>query len=160
MPMVVRLVSRNVSRYYEDLTIGNSQTIGTVTADRDEMLSFAKQYDPQPFHTDPEAAAESHFGELVASGWYTAALCMRCLVDAELNSSGAQGALGIDSLRWPAPVRPGDELTVSTRIDDKRLSESHPDSGVVTTSLEAIRDDGATVLEWTATLLWARRSPS
>lgn len=149
-----------MTRYYEDLTVGNQRNLGSVTADREEMIAFADRYDPQPFHVDPVAAEESHFGGLVASGWYTAALCMRRLVEEELSESAAKGALGIKELRWPAPVRPTDELLVTTTVADKRLSTSRPDAGIVTSDLTARRPDDQTVLEWRATVLWGRRTDS
>lgn len=159
--------------HYEDLTVGATHELGTVVADRSEMLAFAERYDPQPFHVDPEAAAATPFGGLIASGWYTAALCMRRLVEAELADAAALGALGVEELRWPAPVRPDDELALSTRVLSKRPSESRPGTGVVRIRLTATRVDpadaeggpdgsaqadaaeGETVCSWTAAVLWA-----
>jgi acyl dehydratase len=145
-----------MTEYYGDIAVGDRRELGTVTAEREEMLAFAQRYDPQPIHTDPEAAVASHFGGIIASGWYTASLCMRALVDTVLADSGAIGALGIEELRWPTPVRPGDILAVETVIEDKRPSESDPTRGLVTSRLSAENEAGETVLEWTATTLWAR----
>lgn len=144
--------------YFEDLTVGDRRDLGVVIADGDEMIEFARQYDPQPVHTDPAAAAETHFDGLVASGWYTASLCMRLLVEEVLRDAAALGALGLDELRWPVPVRPGDELLVSTEVLAKRASESNPARGIVTTELTARRSSQTEVLSWTANVLWARRS--
>ncbi|MFB6111407.1 MAG: MaoC family dehydratase [Halobacteriaceae archaeon] len=144
-------------RYFEDLTVGADWDLGTVTADREEMLEFARRFDPQPVHTDPEAARDSPFGELIASGWYTASLCMRPLVDRVLRGSAALGAVGMDELRWPVPVRAGDELTLTGGVVGKRRSESEPGRGVVRASLRAQRADESTVLQWTAIVLWRCR---
>lgn len=144
--------------YFEDLTVGRSRALGSVTADGEEMVEFARRYDPQPVHTDPDAAAETHFGGLVASGWYTASLCMRVLVEEVLSDAAALGALGLEKLRWPAPVRPDDELKVVNEVVAKRESESDPRQGIVTADLTATRPDGTEVLVWTANVLWARRS--
>lgn len=144
--------------YFEDIVVGESTTLGQVTADRDEMVSFAQRYDPQPFHTDPDAAAASHFGGLIASGWYTASLCMRVLVEELLADSAALGALGLEELQWPAPVRPGDVLEISNEVLEKRPSESRPSTGVVRAELVARRSDETVVCRWTASVLWERRS--
>jgi acyl dehydratase len=146
-----------VPTYFEDLAVGDRRDLGVVTADREDMLEFARRYDPQPVHTDPEMASETHFQGLVASGWYTASLCMRVLVDEVLRESAALGALGLDSLRWPAPVRPGDELLVTNEVLAKRPSESEASRGIVTAGLTARRADETEVLTWTAKVLWARR---
>lgn len=147
----------SVPTYFEDLDVGHSRDLGVVTADGEEMVEFARRYDPQPVHTDPEAAAETHFGGLVASGWYTASLCMRVLVDEVLRDAAALGALGLEELRWSAPVRPGDELEVANEVIAKRESESDPTRGIVTAELTATHQDGTEVLVWAANVLWARR---
>jgi acyl dehydratase len=146
-----------VTTYLEDISVGDRRDLGTVTADREEMIAFARRYDPQPFHTDEGAAATSHFDGIVASGWYTASLCMRPLVEEVLTDAAALGALGLEELRWPAPVRPGDVLSVTNEVVDKRDSETNPRRGVVTARLGAERADGTEVLTWTASVLWARR---
>lgn len=146
-----------MTTYYEDIAVGEPETLGQVRADRDEMVAFAQRYDPQPIHTDPDAAAGSHFGGLVASGWYTASLCMRVLVEEVLDDSAALGALGLDELQWPAPVRPGDVLEISNEVIEKRPSESQPSTGVVRAELVATRTDDTVVCRWTASVLWERR---
>jgi acyl dehydratase len=101
---------------FEDATVGATATHGSYEVTREEIVAFGRQYDPQPFHTDAEAARESTFGGLVASGWHTAAATMRLLVDGMFAGSGALGAVGVDELRWPTPVRPGDRLSVATEV--------------------------------------------
>lgn len=146
-----------VTRYFEDVTVGTAHRLGEVTVSEAEIISFAERFDPQPFHVDPEAAASSPFGEVVASGWHTASLCMRVLVEEYLLETAAQGALGLDELRWPHPVRPGDTLTVTNEVIEKRESDSDPSRGVVRAKLTAENQDGERVLKWIAIVLIGRR---
>ena len=104
--------------YFEDVEVGEVQTFGERHVTRAEILEFAERYDPQPFHTDESAAADSLFGGLIASGWHTAAMTMELLVTNVFEGSAATGALGVDELRWPNPVRPGDVLSVRTEVID------------------------------------------
>jgi acyl dehydratase len=99
-------------RYFEDYAPGTTYECGSVSIDEASIINFAQQYDPQPFHTDPVAAATGPFGGLIASGWHTAGLVMRLLVDNYLSAEASLGAPGLDELRWPRPVRPGDTLAV------------------------------------------------
>jgi acyl dehydratase len=107
--------------YYEDIEVGDTLTFGSYEVSEAEIIEFATQYDPQRFHTDPEAAAQSFFGGLIASGWHTAAMTMRMLVDNHLSESRAMGAIGIDELRWPNPTRPGSTLSVTTEVLEKDM---------------------------------------
>lgn len=141
--------------FYEDIEIGDTRTFGTYEVTRDEIISFAEQYDPQPFHVDEEAARESMFGGLAASGWHTSAMTMRMLVDNYLTESGALGSPGVDSLRWTQPVRPGDTLSVETEVVDK---EHWSDSrGLAYMDVQTKNDDGDAVMEMTALVLYPRR---
>ena len=141
--------------YFETLTVGDSDQFGAYEVTADEITTFAGQYDPQSIHTDPDAASESMFGGLIASGWHTAAMTMRLLVDHQLSGSGALGALGVDALRWPEPVRPGDVLSVQTEIVEKEpFDESR---GRVAIEVTTTTDDGATVLSMVGQVLWQRR---
>ncbi|WP_135302497.1 MaoC family dehydratase [Haloarcula amylovorans] len=141
--------------YFEDLTVDDAETFGEYEVTREEITTFAGQYDPQPFHTDEEAAEESMFGGLVASGWHTAAMTMRLLVDHRLSGTGAMGALGVDSLRWPAPVRPGDVLSVRTEIVEKEVWDDA--RGRVATEITTTTDADETVLSMVGQVLWQRR---
>ena len=143
--------------YFEDLTVGETAEFGTYEVTADEMTGFAEQYDPQPFHTDPEAAAETPFGGLVASGWHTASMTMRLLVDNHLSEGAARGALGVDDLRWRRPVRPGDELTVWTEIVDKE--DWDDENGLVSVEITT-EADGAEVLSMVGLVLYERRDPA
>ncbi|QFU84011.1 MaoC family dehydratase [Natronorubrum aibiense] len=146
-------------QYYEDIEIGDTEEFGEYQVTEDEIVEFAEQYDPQPFHVDEAAADDSAFGELVASGWHTASICMRLLVDGILGEQAGMGARGVDDLRWKRPVTPGDRLTVRTEVVDKRVSESDPKRGYVDTRLEGRNQDGEVVIRWLAHGMVERRNP-
>ena len=117
--------------FYEDLHIGTVRKFGRYEVSRDEVLEFAAKYDPQPFHLDDEAAAQTHFGRLSASGWHTCAMTMRMMVeDITDNQSASLGSPGIDQLRWTKPVYPGDTLRCETELIEKRRSASRPEMGI------------------------------
>ncbi|ELZ18000.1 MaoC domain-containing protein dehydratase [Haloterrigena salina JCM 13891] len=146
-------------QYYEDIEVGETQEFGEYTVTKEEILEFAERYDPQPFHTDEEAAEESAFGELVASGWHTASICMRLLVDGSIQDQASMGARGVDELRWNQPVRPGDTLSVRTEVVDKRVSESDPKRGYVDSRLEGINQHDEVVISWVGLGMVERRTP-
>lgn len=118
--------------YFEDMQVGRHFNTGSVALEEAKMVAFAREFDPQPMHTDPEAAARSIFGGLIGSGWYTAALTMRLVIGGEMkpDERGRVG-LGIELLRWPTPSRPGDVLTAVTEVLEARPSASRPDRGIV-----------------------------
>ena len=118
-------------KYYEDLEIGREYGSAEVEVTEEEIVEFARRFDPQPFHTDPSAAADSVFGRLVASGWHTAALTMRLRVTGELKLAGGWVGMGVEGLKWPAPVLPGDLLRATTTVLEKRESKSKPDRGII-----------------------------
>jgi acyl dehydratase len=146
-------------RYYEDLEVGETQEFGEYHVTKEEIIDFAERYDPQPFHVDEDAAEDSAFGELVASGWHTASMCMRLLVDGPIQDRASMGARGVDELRWKQPVKPGDTLSIRTEILDKQVSESDPTRGYVDSRLEGITQDGDVVISWIAHGMIARRNP-
>lgn len=118
--------------YFEDMTVGRHFNTGTVVLEEAEMIRFAKEFDPQPMHTDPEAGRASIFGGLIGSGWYTAALTMKLVIGGDMRSDDrGRVGLGIELLRWPTPTRPGDILTAVTEILEARPSGSRPDRGIV-----------------------------
>jgi acyl dehydratase len=133
-----------VTRYFEDYVQGVTFECGTVDVDEAAIVAFAKEYDPQPFHIDP--GIEGPFGGLIASGWHTAALVMRLLVESFLSPESSLGSVGLDELRWPSPVRPGDTLRVRATVVSARKSLSKPDRGIVRTLVEAVNQDGNTAL--------------
>ncbi|GLY52899.1 MaoC family dehydratase [Lentzea sp. NBRC 102530] len=126
---------------FEDLPAGRIIPLGDLTVDRDDMLDFAKKFDPQPFHLDEEAGRNSIFGGLSASGWYTASLWMRRWVDVVLADSTSQGSPGGRELSWLAPVHPGDTLTFAAEVLSARLSKKRPDLGLVEFAGTAHRGD-------------------
>jgi len=132
-------------RYWEDFERGETVELGSYEITREEILEFARRYDPQPFHVDEEAADAGPFGGLAASGWHTAAVFMRLFVDGILNDSASRGSPGIEELRWTAPVRPGDVLTGRVRVVETYPSERRADRGTVITQCELLNQDGTVV---------------
>jgi acyl dehydratase len=116
---------------FEDLTPGRTFELGTTVVDREEMVAFARRFDPQPFHVDEDAAKASLFGGLAASGWFTAGLWMRLYVDEVLNKAASLGSPGGEEVAWPAPVFAGDELRASMEILEARVSRTRPGLGLV-----------------------------
>jgi acyl dehydratase len=142
--------------YYEDIDVGHTREVGSYTADRAELLEFARRYDPQPIHVDPEAAAETPFGGLIASGWHTASACMALLVEGFLNDTATLGSFGLDELRWRTPVRPEDTVTVGMEVLERTVSSSRDDRGYVEIEVEATNDDDEEVAYWRATNIFLR----
>ena len=144
------------TRYLEDFITGSVAEAGSVLVTEDEVLDFARRYDPQPFHTDPAAAKNWPYGGLIASGWHTAAMMMRLVVDNFIDGETSLGSPGLGSIRWKLPVRPGDVLRVRARVLDNRRSQSKPDRGTVTLEVEVLnqRDEVVmTVENWIALVL-------
>jgi acyl dehydratase len=131
--------------YFEDFEPGRVIPLGSRTLCEEEIIAFAMHFDPQPFHVDRAAAATSHFGGIIASGWHTCSIMMRLMVDGFLAEAASLGSPGVDEIRWLTPVRPGDTLTVTTTVMDVRPSSSKPDRGVVHTMWEAKNQHGETV---------------
>lgn len=119
--------------YFEEIEVGSRRLSRAHTLSREDILAFGREFDPQPFHVDEQAAGRSPWGGLIASGWHTAAIAMRLLVEDLIHGAGVAslGSPGVDRLRWLLPVRPGDELTVETRVLDKAPSRRRPDRGSV-----------------------------
>jgi acyl dehydratase len=117
--------------YLEDLAPGQKYQSGKLTVDADQIKAFAGQYDPQPFHLDEAAAKDTIFRGLAASGWHTAALTMRLMVQGEFRLAGGIVGAGFEEMRWPQPVRPGDELRVENEVLEVRASKSRPEQGVI-----------------------------
>ncbi len=143
--------------YFEDFLPGQSFALGSRTLERDEIIAFAREFDPQPFHLDEAAAADSIFGGLIASGWHTVSIYMRLLADGLLARTASMGAPGVDELRWLKPVRPGDTLTASLIVDSVRPSKSKPQLGFVATRSEVINQHGEIVLTLKAPTMMLRR---
>lgn len=142
-------------RYLDDFQVGQRFTTGTHTMSEAEIIAFAREFDPQPFHLDHEAARDSPLDGLAASGWHTAAVTMRLQVDGEMLAGGIVGAGG--EINWPAPTRPGDVLHVETEVLEVRVSRSRPDRGIVTTLSETKTQHGTVVQTLRANLIVPRR---
>src|ERR1700712_182567 len=133
--------------YFEDLEIGTRHSFGRYEVTRDEVLEFARKYDPQPFHLSDEAAAATHFGRLSASGWDTCAMTMAMVVENLKNQRQAGlGSPGIDELKWLKPVYPGDTLRCETEILEKRVSASRPEMGLFKSRMVVLNQDGVPVM--------------
>ena len=144
--------------YWEDIDVGSERTFGSYHVTREEVLEFARKYDPQPFHLSDEAAALTHFGRIAASGWHTAAMTMRVIVDALTREPQAGlGSPGVDELRWTRPVYPGDTLTMRGTIVDKTASRSKPDLGTIRTATTVTNQEGVDVMRFTSIVLMRRR---
>lgn len=133
-------------RYFEDYSAGTVFEGGHVAVSETDIVEFARRYDPQPMHTDPEAAAHGHFGGLIASGWHTAALMMRMFAENFLSPVSSIASPGIDELRWLQPVRPGDVLRLRVTITDARRSRSKPGQGIVRSIVEVLNQRSEVVM--------------
>jgi acyl dehydratase len=143
--------------HHEDIELGRALPLGSRTVTAEEIIAFARLYDPQPFHLDDEAARATPLGGLVASGWHTAGLMMRLYVDNLLAGMASMGSPGIEQLDWLAPVRPGDTLTGTFTAVGKRVSKSRPEMGLLSIVIHVDNQHGTRVLEMRATALCATR---
>lgn len=141
--------------YLDDLRVGQRFVTASHALDADAITAFAREYDPQPFHTDPDAAADSFFGGLVASGWHTAGITMRLLVESLPIAGGLIGAGG--EISWPAPTRPGAVLHVEAEVVEVRPSRSRPERGMVLVRIETMDERGALAQVFTCTMVVPRR---
>ena len=145
-------------RYFEDLEIGAETYFGKYDVTREEVLEFARKYDPQPFHLSDEEAAKTHFGRLSASGWHTCAMTMAVIARHVVEDEQAGlGSPGIDELRWRKPVYPGDTLHVHSKLIDKRESRSRPEMGSFRTETTVTNQDDERVMTYTSIVLIRRR---
>jgi acyl dehydratase len=144
-------------RHWEDFQVGEVEQIGTRKVARDEVIAFAREYDPQPFHVDEGAAAKSMYGGLIASGWHTCAMVMRMMCDAYLLDSASVGSPGIDNLKWLKPVRPGDTIRAQRTTLESRASKSRPDVGIVKNRWEVFNQEGEMVMSMEGYGMFRRR---
>ena len=144
-------------RYFEDYVEGEVYRFGSIAVEADEVVAFARRFDPQSFHTDPEAAKRSPFGGLIASGWHTAGLMMRLFADHYLTHVASLASPGLDELRWLKPVRPGDTLSIRVTVLKATPSKSKPDRGAVTSGIEVLNQAGETVMTLKAVNFIGRR---
>ena len=145
-------------RYLEDFVVGQTLGSGQLRIDAERAKAFAAEFDPQPFHLDEDAARKSVFGGLAASGWHTAAATMRLLVDSELRPAGGIVGAGIDELRWPLPVRPGDVLRVESEVLEVRPSRSRPNQGLIKVRTMTLNQNGEPVQVFVGNLVVPSRN--
>ena len=143
--------------YFEDFAVGSIIELGSKTVSEEEIIRFAQEFDPQPFHVDHDAAARSIFGGLIASGWHTASIAMRLMVDGLLLKSSSMGSPGLEQLRWVKPVRPGDTLSAQVTVLESRPSQSKPDRGAVKIRTEVTNQQGEQVMWMESFGLFGRR---
>ena len=147
-------------KYYEDIAVGDARSFGHYEVTREEVMDFAKKYDPQPFHLDDDAAAATHFGRLSASGWHTCSMTMAMMVEnMRSEKSAGLGSPGVDQLRWKKPVYPGDTLRCETEIIEKRRSASRPEMGIFKSSIRTYNQNDEVVLEMISNGLISTREP-
>ena len=146
-----------MARYLEDFAVGQTFGSGRVRVDAERIKSFAAEFDPQPFHLDEEVARNTIFRGLAASGCHTAALTMRLLIESEINPAGGIVAAGVDELRWPLPVRPGDELQVESEVLEVRPSQSRRNRGMIKVRTTTLNQNGKAVQIFVANLIVLRR---
>ena len=147
-------------RYLEDYVVGQSFGSGRIRIDEERIKTFAAEFDPQPFHLNEALAADTIFRGLAASGWHTAAVTMRLLVDGELKPAGGIVGTGFDEFRWPRPVRPGDELHVESEILEVRPSKSRPQQGLIKVRTTTFNQNGEAVQIQVGNLLVPRKAPA
>ena len=147
-------------RYLEDFAAGQTFGSGRLVVDRERIKGFAAEFDPQPFHLDEEAARDTIFGGLAASGWHTAAITMRLLVESDLKPAGGIVGVGADEFRWPRPVRPGDELRTEIEVLEVRPSRSRPDQGLIKVRTTTLNQNDEAVQVIIANLVIPRRRPT
>jgi len=146
-------------RYLEDYVVGELlKPKARLRVEKDAIIAFAREFDPQPFHLDEEAGRQSIFRGLVASGWHTAAMTMSLVARSEYKPAGGSIGLGFERLDWPLPVRPGDELHIETKVLEARTSKSRPDRGLVKLHTQTINQNGEVVQELVGTALVPRRA--
>jgi acyl dehydratase len=144
-------------RYFEDFEVGEVINLGSVTVTKEEIINFASQFDPQPFHIDEEAAQKTFFGGLIASGWHTGSLFMRLYVTGLLQDTSSLGSPGVDELRWLKPVRPGDTLSGRMTILETIPSKSRPEMGIIRIKSEMTNQHGESVMSMLGLGMFGRR---
>ncbi|MCE9660079.1 MAG: MaoC family dehydratase [Burkholderiales bacterium] len=149
--------ARPIRYHWEDFEVGRVREFGRCEVTREAVLEFAGRYDPQPFHLDDDAAAASLFGRLAASGWHTCAMAMRMMCEGYLLESAALGSPGVERLTWPAPVFPGDVLSMRNTVLEARPLASRPQVGLVRSRSEVLNQDGQVVLSMEGVGFFRRR---
>ncbi len=144
-------------RYWEDIKAGEVIELGSCTVTKEAMVAFAREFDPQPFHTDEETAKRTIWGGLIASGWHTGSMLMRLFYDGFLKDTVSLGSPGMDELKWNKPVRPGDRLSARMTILETTPSRSKPDRGIIRSQMEVLNQHGEVVMSTKGVNFFARR---
>jgi acyl dehydratase len=144
-------------RYFEDFQVGERIELGSVMVTEEEIIAFAREYDPQPFHISPEQAKHSYYGGLIASGWHTVSLLMRLMADGMINDTISLGSPGVDEVRWLRPVRPNDTLHACLTIVQTKPSKRRAELGIITSSSEVFNQSGELVLTLKGVHFFGRR---
>lgn len=150
-------MSKHYKYYWEDFPVGKVTEFGGIMLTQEDIVRFAKEFDPQPFHVDEDAAKQSMFGGVIASGWHTCALAMRMMCDAYLLESASLGSPGVENIRWLKPVRPGDTLRVRSVVLEARPLESKPHIGLVRNRWEVLNQNGEEVMQMEGFGMFKRR---
>ncbi|WP_425995075.1 MaoC family dehydratase [Afipia sp. DC4300-2b1] len=145
-------------RYFEDYIVGANYEFGPIEAEEQEIISFAKRFDPQTMHLDPVKAKDGRYGGLIASGWHTVSLMMRLFVQNYLSAIASHASPGVDEIRWFQPVRPGDRLLLRVSVLHAKVSRTKPDRGVIISLVEALNQSDLVVCSFKAVNLFARRN--
>jgi len=151
---------REIKYYWEDMHPGDVRDLGTITPTREEIIAFASQFDPQPFHLDDEAAQASVFGALCASGWHTCSMAMRLIVTNFLHQAASLGSPGLENIKWLKPVLPGDTLRLEHSIIETRPMSKRPDVGLLRTEWNMFNQHGDKVLHMEGWGMFRRRQPA
>ena len=151
---------REIKYYWEDMHPGDVRDLGTITPTREEIIAFASQFDPQPFHLDDEAAQASVFGALCASGWHTCSMAMRLIVTNFLHQAASLGSPGLENIKWLKPVLPGDTLRLEHSVIETRPMSKRPDVGLVRTEWNMFNQHGDKVLHMEGWGMFRRRQPA
>lgn len=144
-------------KYFEDVEVGETTRFGRYEVTREEIIEYARQFDPQPFHLDEEAARASMFGGLIASGWHTGAMFIRMVCDSMVPTAATSGSMGFDDLKWLKPVRPGDVLSIESVVREKVESRSRPDRGTVKIESRVNNQRGEVVMSLVSLVIYLRR---
>lgn len=145
-------------RYFEDYTAGERHELGAHPVTESDIVSYARRFDAQAFHLDPLAARQSIYGGLIASGWHTGSIMMKLLAEHFISPYSSMGSPGVDEVRWPRPVRPGDVLRLRVTVIDRRRSVSKPDRGLLRLRQECVNQRGEVVMSLTAMMFCRCRS--
>ncbi len=151
---------RHITIWWEDLAAGSSRDLGTISPTAEEIIAFASQFDPQPFHLSEEGGKASLFGGLCASGWHTCSMAMRLMVTNFLGQSSSLGSPGMENLKWLKPVYPGDVLQLTQHIVESRPMASRPDVGLIRSQWQMVNQHGQPVMQMEGYGMFRRRTPA